>query len=124
MKGFKKPIEVIFSIYDAEGIELTKEGSAKFSKGDYRMVGVEHEVWPMKPEVFEKNYEIISEHLAAKKKVIVDISFAKTEQQVSTSWGAVLTALPGDAIVEASPEDRWVVSRSIFDKTYEIIKEA
>jgi hypothetical protein len=30
----------------------------------------------------------------------------------------LLTAKKGDAIVSASAEDRWVVSRSIFDATY------
>ena len=72
----------------------------------------------MKSSVFEKNYEVISEGLARKKKVIVDAEFAETETKVETSWGAILTALPGDAIVTAGPGDSWVVSRSIFDATY------
>lgn len=118
MKWFKKPIEVKFSVYETDGVESTREGSAPYEKGDYRMVGVEGEVWPMKPSVFEKNYEIAEGGYACKKKVLVDVIFAEEETEVETSWGAVLTAQPGDAIVSASADDRWVVTRSIFDETY------
>jgi hypothetical protein len=101
-------------------MENTKEGEAPYEIGDYRMTGVEGEVWPMKPEVFQKNYEVINEEegIAKKRKVLVDVKFAKEDTKVTTSWGALLTAKKGDAIVSASAEDRWVVSRSIFDATY------
>lgn len=82
------------------------------------MTGIEGEVWPMKPEVFQKNYEVIGEGVASKKKVLVDVTFAKEDTKVSTAWGALLKAKKGDAIVSASAEDRWVVTRSIFDDTY------
>lgn len=118
MKWFKKPIEVKFDVYWSSGEEQTKEGMAPYEAGDYKMTGVEGEVWPMKPEVFEKNYEVVEDGVARKKKVLVDVTFAEKETEIITSWGAVLTAKPGDAIVSASPNDRWVVSRSIFDATY------
>jgi hypothetical protein len=74
----------------------------------------------MKPEVFNKNYEVIDEEegIAKKRKVLVDVKFASEDTKVTTAWGALLTAKKGDAIVSASAEDRWVVSRSIFDETY------
>lgn len=120
MKWFKKPIEVKFEIYKDSGIENTKEGEAPYEEGDYKMTGVEGEVWPMKPEVFNKNYEVIDEEngVATKRKVLVDVKFAEEDTKVATAWGALLTAKKGDAIVSASAEDRWVVSRSIFDETY------
>ena len=46
--------------------------------------------------------------LVRKKKVIVDFKFADKEEKVVTSWGAELTAKPNDAIITASPTDRWV----------------
>ncbi len=122
MKAYKKGIRVPFSRYEKCGIEETKEGNAPYKTGDYRMVGVEGEVWCMNKEVFEKNYKVIKEGLAEKVKVIVDFEFAEKKQLVLTAWGALLTALEGDAIVSAGEDDCWVVSRSIFDKTYEIIK--
>ncbi len=118
MKWFKKPIEVKFEIYETSGVEQTKEGEASYDAGDYKMTGVEGEIWPMKAEVFNKNYEIIGDNTATKKKVLVDVTFAKEDTKVTTAWGASLTAKKDDAIVSASAEDRWVVSRSIFDSTY------
>jgi hypothetical protein len=118
-KAFKKPLDVKFSIYETDGKEKTKEGDASYKKGDYRMVGVEGEVWPMKPSVFEKNYNIISDGIGRKKKIIVDVEEAEEIAYVETSWGVELKAKPGDFIVSASPTDRWVVSRDIFNATYE-----
>ena len=128
MKWFKKAIEVEFEVYETSGNEATKEGFAPYDVGDYRMTGVEGEVWPMKSIVFEENYEIVSikdtwggeiiSGTGRKKKVLVDVEFAEVVTEVNTSWGAVLTAYPGDAIVTAKPGDRWVVTRSIFDATY------
>jgi len=132
MKWFKKPIEVKFEVYETSGNEATREGSAPYDVGDYRMTGVEGEVWPMKPEVFKENYKIISTRYiyryiykdeilsgtACKKKVLVDVKFATEETEVKTSWGATLKAKPGDAIVTAKPGDSWVVTKSIFNSTY------
>jgi hypothetical protein len=118
-KAFKKPVDVQFTIYDHAGTENTKEGKVSYKKGDYRMVGVEGEVWPMKPSVFEKNYNIISDGIGRKKKIIVDVEEAEEITYIETSWGAKLKAKPGDFIVSTSPTDCWVVSRDIFNKTYE-----
>jgi len=123
MKAFKKAIEVKFSIYDKDGTEETKEGPVEYFKGEYRMVGVQGEVWPMKPSAFEKNYKVTAEGIGTKKKVIVDVEFATKIQYVDTSWGQTLKAKEGDAIISASSTDRWVVDKSIFDETYEIVKE-
>lgn len=44
----------------------------------------------------------------------------KRRQLVTTSWGAKLSAQPGqDYIVSSGPKDRWVVRKDIFDNTYE-----
>ena len=118
-KAFKKPVDVLFSIYKESGTESTKEGPANYEKGDYRMVGVQGEVWPMKPSVFQKNYDVVSDGVGRKKKVIVDVEIAEEITYIETSWGAKLKAKVGDAIVSASPTDRWVVDKDIFDSTYE-----
>lgn len=122
-KAFKKAIDVKFSIYSKNGTQETKEGPVDYVRGDYRMVGAENEVWPMKPDVFKKNYEVVEEGIGRKKKVIVDVYFTDKEEIVKTSWGAELNAKPGDAIIEASPEDRWVVQPSIFEKTYDRVEK-
>ena len=40
--------------------------------------------------------------------------------QLTTSWGAVLTAQRGDYVVSSmdNPSDRWPVEREIFEKSY------
>jgi len=35
----------------------TLEGTMKANKGDYIILGVIHEVYPCKPDIFEKTYE-------------------------------------------------------------------
>jgi hypothetical protein len=39
----------------------------------------------MKPTVFEKNYEVISDGLARKRKVIVNVIFAEDDTEVTTA---------------------------------------
>lgn len=64
MKKFnvrKKQIEV--TAYQTDSIQYidTIEGTMKASIGDWIVTGVNGEQYPVKPDVFQKTYEIISE---------------------------------------------------------------
>jgi len=124
MKAIKKIIETKFSIYKKDGIEKTKDGSVKYKAGDYRMVGVQGEVWPLTPKAFAaNNYKVISAGIAKKtESKPVNFRFADKLEYVTTAWGAKLKAKIGDAIVSAASTDQWVVDRSIFDASYKIIE--
>lgn len=39
----------------------TLEGTMKANKGDYIILGVNGEVYPCKPDIFEKTYEVVEE---------------------------------------------------------------
>lgn len=91
MKAIKKPIEVECFKYDGDLINCdgdyyvpdwaeeahdkgilfykdqyelfieTLEGNMKVSVGDYIIKGVNGELYPCKPDIFEKTYEIVEE---------------------------------------------------------------
>lgn len=56
-KFIKKPIPIEAYQTDEEFIIPTLEGEMKASVGDWIITGVDGEVYPCKPEIFEKTYE-------------------------------------------------------------------
>lgn len=63
LKVRKKPIIVhATQLHFSEGFEVTtKEGKLKGNPGDYLMIGVEGEKYPIDKDIFEKTYDIIKE---------------------------------------------------------------
>lgn len=60
-KAIKKPIPVeVFQTKKHMDIE-TLEGTMHADPGDYIITGSEGETWPVKKEIFEKNYQILKE---------------------------------------------------------------
>lgn len=60
MKAKKKPIVVDAYQTEKQVIIKTLEGNMVAKPGDYIITGVEGEQWPVKKEIFEKTYDIIS----------------------------------------------------------------
>lgn len=56
----KNPVIVKAYIADHDEIIETLEGNMKATKGDYVIIGVENERYPVKPDIFKKTYSIIS----------------------------------------------------------------
>lgn len=61
VKARKKP--VIVDAYKTDKVKYidTLEGKMKASKGDWIITGVHGEQYPVKPEIFNKTYEVIED---------------------------------------------------------------
>ncbi len=63
-KDYRKKPVVIQAAQIFEAFEIpTKEGLMHGSPGDYLIIGVEGEMYPCKPTIFEKTYEAVDEPL-------------------------------------------------------------
>lgn len=58
-KAKKKPVEVTAYQTSETTYINTLEGKMKASKGDWIVTGVHGEQYPVKPEIFEKTYELV-----------------------------------------------------------------
>ena len=62
-KGYykKKPVVVEAYQVDEEIVIDTLEGKMKASPGDWIVKGVNGEIYPVKPDIFEKTYELVDD---------------------------------------------------------------
>ena len=60
-KAFKKPIPVEVYKTDKHLDINTLEGTMHANPGDYIVTGTDGEKWPVKKEIFEKNYQILED---------------------------------------------------------------
>jgi hypothetical protein len=65
----KKPVTVFAAPVDDEFEVNTLHGAVKGNKGDYLVMGVEFEMYPVKREIFEKTFEYADEKSNALDKV-------------------------------------------------------
>ena len=119
---FKKPIPVKAEQLTEARTVQTKEGPVEAKAGDWLMTGVKGEQWPIPPEKFAATYEPVAGKpgFYAKKKQIVTAVTLAEPMTVKTSWGADINGKAGDWLVEATPEDRWIVEAQIFQETYAV----
>lgn len=59
-KAVKKPIPVSCAEIDDEFEVETMEGTMKGKKGDYLIIGVNGEMYPIDREIFGKTYDLIN----------------------------------------------------------------
>ena len=57
----KKPVEIQFKRIDVPTTISTLEGDMKGNVGDYLVIGVKGEMYPVRKDIFEETYEIIEE---------------------------------------------------------------
>lgn len=57
----KKPIEIVYHIAQEQEQIKTLEGVMTANIGDYVITGVNGEIYPCKPDIFLKSYDIIKE---------------------------------------------------------------
>lgn len=118
---------------DSEQTIETLEGSVSASVGDYLCRGDANEVWPQKASSLFTKYEATTETDSegwqefSPKPDAAGVMAAEIEHsfKVNASWGE-LAGKPGDYLVKNEterdveyPEDVWIVSKSIFEGTYE-----
>ena len=122
IKVYKKPVPVMAEQLTEPRTIQTKEGPVEAKAGDWLMTGVKGEQWPIPPEKFQATYEPVPGQAGyyAKKKQVVTAYTLRETTTVKTSWGADITGKPGDWLVSASPEDRWIVEAQIFQETYAV----
>jgi hypothetical protein len=57
----KKPVIVKAFQANSDMIIKTLEGNMKAKKGDWIIIGLNNERYPVKPDIFDKSYRIIQE---------------------------------------------------------------
>ena len=125
MKYIKKPIPVTVEFASTSGTIQTLEGFVDYCTGDAIVTGALGERWPIRRATFESTYEpcdgsIFGKHGTFKKKIIpVSATQIDSPQQVMLASGQSLQGTPGDWIIQDDVGKRWVVSKDVFDKTYE-----
>lgn len=125
MKFVKKPIAQRVEFARIDGVLQTMEGNVAYKIGDAIVTGVLGERWPVRREVFDKTYEACEgatfgeTGLFRKKKIPVSANQTSMPQQVEISGGQILHASSGDWIVQDDNGKRWVVSKEVFEKSYE-----
>lgn len=119
-KAFKKPIPLSFEHATHDQQVQTLENKVSCVAGDVIMTGTEGERWPIKKEVFESTYDVLSEGLASKKKIIVFALQIHEVFQAKLAWAPdFLTGQPGDYLVQYGENDFGIVNQEIFLKTYQ-----
>jgi hypothetical protein len=121
------PVEVTFA--SSTGICKTKEGEVSYKIGDGILTGVEGEHWPIERPKFDASYEAIpptkngEDGQYCKKPIQVFALQMNEPFYVNVSWADdQIEGKSGDWLVQYAPDDFGVVSQSIFEKTYQIIK--
>jgi hypothetical protein len=115
----KKPtlLKVVFA--ESDGICQTLEGEVPYHTGDAIVTGTEGEVWPIKRDLFEQNYEPAEGGLFRKKPITVWALCLTEDTELEREDGAVLKGRRGDWLVQYAPGDQAIVRGDIFEKTYE-----
>jgi len=125
----KKTVPVTVYFAEIDGVCRTKEGEVSFKAGDAILTGVEGEQWPVERPKFDASYDAVSptkhgENGQYCKKPIQVFALQMNEPfYVNVSWSDDrLEGKPGDWLLQYGPDDYGVVSKSIFEKTYQIIE--
>lgn len=105
------------------GVIQTLEGNVAFAPGDYLMVGVENEEWPIPRSNFQTAYEMTSmfdrEGFALYQANDIRLAYQVAEAfVVKKTSGDILNGKVGDYLVK-SGENIWIADRDIFERSYE-----
>lgn len=126
----KLPMPVWVSFALSAGTLETTEGPVPYEAGDAILTGVKGEKWPVQRDRFFHRYQPTSDVTAGEAGryscrpevlLAVQLSEADAPLEVRTSAGGLLTGTAGDWLVRYGPDDLAVLSREVFDETYEQI---
>jgi len=124
----KKAIPVQVEFAKANGVCDTKEGKVSYKFGDAIMTGMEGEQWPIERKKFDETYDPIASTRTGengsytKKPIMVHALQMDEPFYVIVSWADDrLEGQQGDWLLQYGADDYGVVSKTIFEKTYEII---
>ncbi len=121
LKVQKLPIELSFEIAKEKQTIKSREGDVVANKGDAILTGTKGEKWPIEISKFEKTYSFDEKTKKCSKKPLeVEAIILKEPIEITVSWSNnVLKGKKNDVLVKYSEGDFGIVSRDIFDETYE-----
>jgi len=126
----KRPVPVPVTFARQPGTIETREGAVAFEAGDAICTGVEGERWPITRARFEASYEPLDgqpmgeDGRYVKKPVTVRALRMNEPFEVEVNWGdGLLRGKPGDWLVQYGPGDYGVVSREVFEQTYDLLDD-
>ncbi len=120
-RACKKPIPMRVVFAPEDGTLQTREGPVAYQRGDAILTGTEGERWPIQREKFDATYQPTAEAGIYTKRpmdVLAWVTPKPLDIDLPDGRGS-LHAEPGDVIVQYAPGDQFVVSASIFARTYE-----
>lgn len=124
MKAIKKPIHISFRYATIDELVSTLEGVVPARIGDAIVTGVKGEVYPITRPKFDATYEVVSEGVAFKKPVVVEVEQMLEPFSVTVGWSSTpITGEVGDYRIEYAPGDYGVVNAAIFHETYDIVED-
>lgn len=108
-----------------DGIIKTLEGVVAFMPGDYLMLGIDNEEWPMTHDNFHATYDRISqfdeEGFALYRTNDIRQAYQVPEAfVVKRANGDVLNGKAGDYLVKYG-DKCWIADRNIFERSYEAV---
>jgi len=128
VRAISRPLSRKITFAARDGIIETVEGPVRYHKDDAIVVGESGESWPVSQSTFERHYEpqdkviMGQEGLYSKKVREVRALPLDAVSRLDLSDGrGMLVGKRGDWIVDYGDGDLAVVSRSEFEKTYEIV---
>lgn len=111
-----------------DGCCETREGNVAYRAGDAVLTGIEGETWPILRYRFEAMYDPVpplsrgEEGLYVRRPSSVLALQLESPLQVVVGWRRdPLQGVAGDWLVEYSPDDRAIVAKSVFEKTYQVL---
>lgn len=122
----KLPTQVEFAS-DA-GVLTTLEGDVLYKAGDALMTGVQGERWPISRAKFGLTYEPVPPTVMGnsgtyvKKRIVVEALQMDEPFEVTIRDGqSIIKGNAGDWVVSSPDGGQWVVTDSIFKKTYALV---
>lgn len=114
----KKPVIVEAKQVNEETWIHTSRGTLIASPGDWIITGTNGEIYPCKPDIFEKTYEHVEGNKYQKKPVIIEARKAEKLTEVETLEGLAI-ANPGDWIITGVNGEEYPCRPEIFEQIYE-----
>lgn len=131
VRAVKRPAPVAVTFATTEGVCATLEGDVRHALGDAIVRGGHHDVWPVARPVFEATYEPVGATRAGEPGVYAKRPIEVLALQLVASAAVTLSggrgrlyAEAGDWIVEHAHGELAVVSRDIFEGTYDVLGPA
>lgn len=126
MKAIKKQIERKYSIPTKDTLIITtKDNTQRLAKAEEDVIITEDDgsQYSMAKTTFDKKYDIIDDSTCISKSNEIDFVLNTTDKNIvfTASWGELITAFPGAAIVLENGTFGYAIQAKEFEETYSIV---